>query len=300
MGGVKFDRDHNAMVLISTKNLKKDKLMEIRRDVIELLTQHKIGDFFFGGCFGRYDLVVEFLHSSAKIASQIACLIQKKVANLVKEYAKDMKVNAKINASLILSNKIVAVSKKNSGKQSGQIKQIEKTNTFKGVIRAHTFLKTINQDLNFGKILNNLPTNQSIYWNASTFNIILTTFGDNYLNIFDQIEEFRKNQESNFSESFTIFTVKCKAGVSDVENKANQIPAMTHIKIAGEPKIIIGSEWRKIECGTPFSRIGNFDISLCTRQPSLAKLRDAVIELEDKNFGKIIHAATILMKPYKG
>jgi len=102
---IKFANEHNAIMWISTKAL----LAEDEKYIAEIIEkklknkENKIA--FLGFCFGRFDLIVEFKETSAKVASNVVCELQEDIVTFLRKRRKGIEKKEIIFIFLLYASK---------------------------------------------------------------------------------------------------------------------------------------------------------------------------------------------------
>jgi hypothetical protein len=261
---------------ISTKGLTKAEEGKVIQVITDYIDQENL--IFYGYCFGKFDLIVEFTDNSAKVASNRVCNLQEKISESLKKHRPQ--IRDPICSSLTLGIKITNKNK------------VSYRNRSKCPIRTYTFLKPINKYVNLNDILSNLNKDMEIFWNASSYSFLLTTNGENFHETFKKILQYRFSTEKIFSESCTYVGLSWE--MSDNECK-KKIDALVFVKLKrgfGELKLKNGED----EIWEVKKRLGWFDISLKYKKSAktLKELKEAILDLRQNHMEDIESTSSIL------
>ena len=278
-GLIKFSPNLHATMWISTKGLIKDE----EKKVIQVITDNIVQEdlIFYGYCFGKFDLIVEFTDKSAKVASNRVCNLQEKISESLKKCKPQ--ISDPICSSLTLGIKI--------SNQDGVSRVSHRYDKYP--IRMYTFLKPISKYVNLSAILSNLNTGMDVFWNASSYSFLLTTNGKNFHDTFNKILQYRLSTEEIFSESCTYVGLHW----DKVDEKCKrEIDALVFVKLKkgfGELKLKDGEE----EIWEVKKRLGWFDISLKYKKGArtLKELKEAILTLRRNHTEDIEATSTILL-----
>ncbi len=280
---IRFSPDLHAIMWISTKGVLREderKILEIANDSGYLKEKKTI---FSGYCFGRFDLIIEFKDTSARVASNVLCELQDAIA--ARGYP--------ICSSLSLGAKVIGDDEKDDKLP-------------KKPIRIYTFLipKVNGVPLkNSLDILNKLDSEMKdseaeLYWTASSYSFLLTVSGDSFHNMFSKVSEFRDLTEDYFSDSCSYVGLEWEGEENKVEG--DTIKALTFVKLSSgygelelKPEdILLG--WNK---RTMSKRLGWSDISLEISKPTLREIKEAILDLRKnhKEEGDILSTSTLLL-----
>jgi len=262
---------------ISTKGLTKDREKEVIQVITDNIDQENL--IFYGYCFGKFDLIVEFIDNSAKVASNKVCNLQEKISESLKK--RRPQISDPICSSLTLGAKI-----SNQDEASPR-------NRDKYPIRMYTFLKPINKYVNLSAILSNLNKDMEIFWNASSYSFLLTTNGKNFHETFNKILQYRLSTERIFSESCTYVGLHWEKADEECER---EIDALVFVKLKrgfGELKL----KNREDDIWEVKKRLGWFDISLKYKKSArtLKELKEAILDLRRNHTEDIEATSTILL-----
>lgn len=273
-----FSGKHNAIMWISTKAL----LLEDEGVIIDIITK-KLKDkiVFYGFCFGRFDLIVEFKETSAKVASNIVCELQDKIVKKLNKKRKE--IEDPVCSSLSICNKVIH---KNSNKNLHN----------KLPIRTYTFLRPKVKGLKLEKVVSHLEPKMELFWNSSSYSFILTSNGSNFHKIFSKILNFRSSTGKYFSESCTYVGLRMRGR----EEKCIQtIKAITFVKLSkGYGGLLTKKDlklgWKREKMD---KRLGWSDISLEIEKSTLMEIKMAILGLrknheEEKD---IANTSTLLL-----
>ncbi len=289
---------HNAILLISIRNLSEDDIKKITKSANKIVKKYKgLILSYIGTCFGHYDVVIEIIGESARVLSDCACNIQIGIdERLIKS-----KGEGSVCSSLIIGNKIVKFAFKSQNINSDN------------PIKAFTFIRPT-EDINLDDFFKNKLKNSTLYWNPTVFTILLVTEGKSYNDIFRNILEYRLKMGSRIIESSTNFSLiyNPKFGISgDVgESDSNDVTGVIAIKLKKEddPKEIENKikNMKNVWCpllnnnfDLIFNRAGGADYALGIIDNNLTKIRMRVFELR-KKFKKNITTSTILFLSNRG
>jgi hypothetical protein len=276
--------EHHAIMWISTKAVTDDDETFIMEFIEEELSKNKVKIVFKGNCFGRIDLILEFTHTSAKVASFIVCDLQEK---LDKKLSEKIEPNL-ICSSLTLCNKILIDSEED---------------VIGGPVRMYTFLRPTMENINFDKILKVMSelakedkedkkTRMELYWTTSSYAYLLVTSGKVFKDMFNKLIRFRDALKPYFSESST--HVGLSWHEQDTEGAKN-INALTMVKLkSGSGSIELIEDKEKKIWMVQYQRLGWSDLCLGIEKETLRAIKEAVLDLR-KNHSEIINTCTLLL-----
>lgn len=239
---------------------------KVRREVIG-------SEGFLGTCFGRYDLVLDFFHESAKVASYKVSLLQKCLND-----------SASLPSSLSLS----------------LCKQIAKSGQERrGPIRTYTFLrprKSYAEALDGlrASIAKETELSASVLWNASRYSLILILDGDELLSVLEGIVRTRTSIADFVAEGSS--TVSLEYSSSDRPSKG--IRALVYARLKSRP-----GHWETRDpmirlfedLDSPAKRTGWFDISIAVRVDSLRSLQEWLFLFKEKYGSNVQQTGTVLL-----
>jgi len=267
---IKFSSDHRAIMWISTKGLWKDDEKVVLEIIKEKIEESKT--IFYGFCFGRYDLIVEFGEGSAKVASNIVCDLQDKIVEALK--TEKPNITDPICSSLTICNKI------------GDNDTVKKCS-----IRTYTFLRPKADGVKLEDVIDKLKPEMELFWNASSYTFLLCINGDKFSEMFSKILGFRKATEQYFSESCTYIGLAWD--IKEEEPVEEGIKALTFVKLkAGYGDLELEPEESKI--WKMDKRLGWSDISLEIRMPTLRRIKEQILELR-KQHEEIANTSTLIL-----
>lgn len=277
----KFSPAHNAIMWISTKGFfledERNIINLIRQEIkqLELETKEKISIIFTGYCFGRFDLIVEFQHNSAKVASNTVCYLQEKIRNELE----NKKSPDPICSSLTIGNKVI-FNNSNS-----------KTDT-KCPLRTYTFLRPKTNNMDLTKVSDKLKQNMELFWTSSSYTFLLTMNGLKFHRMFKDIVDFRAKTEQYFSESCTYVGLRFET--EDEENR-EPINALTFVKLKGFGDFDL-KENEESDWNDPEKRLGWSDICLTPKNKhKLIDLKMAILKLRETHQDEIFSTSTLLL-----
>lgn len=259
---------------VSTKGLTRGAENTIVENLHEVINRENI--IFNGHCFGKFDMIIEFINTSAKVASNSVCELQKMVSEKLEKNNPQME--DPICSSLTLGAKI-----------NSQKKELSKK-----PVHTYTFLRPVNKSIgeNLKEIVGSLDRNMEIFWNVSSYSFLLKVYGKNFQEIFSQILKFRNSTKDFFSESCTYVGLswdesddKCKSGID----------ALVFIKLKkGFGDLTLSNEDHKL--WEMKKRLGWFDISLKRKEKpnTLRGLKNTILTLRQKHAEKIEATSTML------
>jgi hypothetical protein len=279
---LKFDNDiYHATMWISTKGLLKDDEDVIVKKIKEKIKRDRV---FYGFCFGKFDLIVEFKEKSAKVASNIVCDLQEEVLTSLRDTGRAAN---SICSSLTLGRRVLKV-------PNGSSKESTSPNR---PVRIYTFLRAKAKGLEFKKIGNELKSDMELFWNPSSYPILLTVSGTNFNQIFERMLNFRHNTGKFFSESCTYVGLDWKV---KEKNRGDEIKALTFVKLSSgygplelkDEDLLLGWSIDKME-----KRLGWYDISLEISKPTLRGIKEAILDLRKNHHedGDILSTSTLLL-----
>ncbi len=263
---------------ISTKSVKKEheeKLVEIAKK--------ELGDklSFIGYCFGRFDLIIEFVEKSAKVASFRVCKLQEEFENALKT---DCGSNS-VCSSLTICNPV------------GDTVKSEKA------IRLYTFLRPKSEGVDFEiveELIEKLNSEDKdfplqLFWNTSTYSFLLIVDGDMFSKAFTKMLNFRDKTANYFLDSCTYVGLNLS---SDPDEDDEEIMASTFVKLKeGFGRLDLDEAEREI--WNPISkRLGWSDVCLFTHDKSLRKIKEHILQLRHKH-SEIINTSTLLLPDWE-
>jgi len=273
---IKFSSGHIAVMFISTKGLFKDEEKKVLNAILSSMDKNIDSVIFYGFCFGRYDLVVEFKENSAKVASNIVCDLQDKIVKTIQEEKREIK--DPICSSLTLCNKISS-------------NKIGSKDIINGCpIRTYTFLKPKIEGVKLEYVIKKLKPSMELFWTSSSYTFLLCTNGYNFSKVFSEILEFREDTRQYFSESCTYVGL---AWAGEEEPVEEGIKVLTFVKL----KACYGGLKLKPDekvIWTMDKRLGWSDISLGTQKPTLREIKEKILELR-KNHDEIANTSTLIL-----
>jgi len=271
---VKFSNDHSAIMWISSKGVTRNDEAEVVKTIRKKLENELV---FVGHCFGRYDLIVEFKADSAKVASNIVCDLQEKLAEKLRTR---LGIADPICSSLTLGNKLILSSNGEKARGAHPLKM-------------YSFLRPKKGKINLEEIISNLDSTMEVFWITSTYSFMLTTVGLNFYKIFNKFLDFRKKTQHHFQESCTYVGLDFDG--EDTET-SSPIQATTFLKLKkGFGEFRLRSN-EKDDWYQPKKRMGWADICLTPKNKhSLRELKNAVMKLRENHMGELNTTSTLLM-----
>lgn len=271
----RIELTHHAIMWISTKGI----LEEHEEKVIDIIKE-KLADknlVFYGYCFGRFDLIIEFIEDSAKVASHYVCSLQEKIE---KELSAALGKENVVCSSLTLACRVNPRGKDNSNKP----------------VRTYTFLMPKSEGLDLNEITDftcelnkDSSTKVELYWNSSSYSFILIGEGNVFTDVFNKILTFRKRMRNDFAESCTYVGLRW----GETDESEEDIRAYTFVKLKdgfGELNLDKDSSiWQE-----QFKRLGWSDICLEAKGKTLKEIKSAILELR-KNHDDILNTSTLLL-----
>jgi len=271
---IKFSLGHRVIMWISTKGLFKVDEKAVLEIIKEKIEESKT--IFYGFCFGRHDLIVEFREDSAKVASNIVCDLQDEIVEALK--TKKPEIIDPICSSLTICNKIG---------NNDAVKRCP--------IRIYTFLRPKADGVKLKDVIDKLKPGMELFWNSSSYTFLLCINGDKFSEIFSKILGFRKATEPYFSESCTYVGL---AWEGEEEPEEEGIKALTFVKLkAGYGDLELEPEESKI--WKMDKRLGWSDISLEIRMPTLRRIKEQILELR-KHHEEIANTSTLILPKEEG
>jgi len=271
---VRLSSDLHATMWISTKGLTKNEEREVVRVITDGVDQKNL--IFYGYCFGKFDLIVEFVDSSAKVASNKVCELQEKISRSL--MSRNPQIRDPVCSSLTLGAKISGHNTMPSANNSP--------------IRIYTFLKPVNKYINLDAIVSNLNEGMEIFWNASAYSFLLTANGRNFHDTFSRILQYRLATEKIFSESCTYVGLHWERTDEECEK---EIDSLVFVKLkSGFGELKLNSREREI--WEIRKRLGWFDLSLKYKKgaKTLKELKEAILSLRQRHMRDIEGTSTIL------
>jgi hypothetical protein len=288
---VTLSRDYNAIMWISSRNLSAREEVRVINLIKSGLEKESKNLIFYGHCFGRYDLIVEFIDQSAKVASWCVCDLQERIENQSRIKVKGRGFKRLLCSSLTLCNAL----------QSTYYKVNHKLND--SPIRIYTFLKPKMGEISYSELLTITQeldrTYKSsvtqLFWNPSSYAFLLVTYGDFFNQMFAKILEFRRRSEEFFSESCTYVGL----GLGLEDKNEDVIEALVFIKLRrgfGEIDIdITTTNYTATLSGPLLKRLGWFDLCIPLKRRTLREIKDFVLKLRERHQMDIVTTSTLLL-----
>jgi hypothetical protein len=243
---------------------------------------------YFGGGFGRYDLIVEFCHEREKVASYIAS----NLAKAVREESPETRASTTCLSTLLCNDVVM----------EGRGQEVALDHP----IRTYAFLQV---DFGLGnranefleELLKDFGSNCLLTWNSSTYPFLLIGWGRKYTDLMPEMVRCRDRQTetgSFISRSCTFTTLRL--GATDEPNDKN-IEAVTDVRMKPfvppfTPLLLPEAKDERGPVGKEcLGRHGGFDKSVWVSSPNLRGITDFILELRAMNKTTIENTATVLM-----
>lgn len=288
-----FDKYYTAIIWISTHSLQKTDLISLTNTIAKHNIYGEEG-MYLGGCFGGYDLVLEFSTINAKVASSYVWRLQKFL-----DY--QLSKNYDFCPSLTLCRNIRFKDENlRDGKEEYKIRAYSLLRLKPNVVKNK--LKSI---IEFTRSIE--PSR--LLWNSSTYDFILELYGNSYQEMFDRLRLFKYNNTNSFSETCTYFTLKWDFfGESFVEDdySTNDAPALVFVKLKED----LEGEFKGLSGCVPlfyqnmgyevfqYKRLGSLDECLGVVKPILKDIKEYIFNLRGNN-NNILSTSTVLLFPAK-
>jgi len=283
---IKFSLDHRAIMWICTKGVLKKEEDRILKIINKGLKGKEIS--FYGHCFGRVDLIIEFVEGSAKVASNYVCNLQEQIVSELRK--SNQNILDPVSSSLSLCNKVLY-----DGSRKGNSKS---------KIRTYTFLRPKSKGVNLEEVVKTIKkldrkyatSNMEIFWTSSTYTFLLTINGNVFHPMFSKLIKFRDATSEYFSESCTYVGLGWEC--NDAKGK-KKIRANTFVKLKsgfGELELNkkIEDDWNRID-----KRLGWSDLCLEIEKPTLRAIKEAILKLRESHRNEIVSTSTLLLPPHK-
>jgi len=279
---------------MSTRDFLKGDIQKIWRNVQRLQGSLQLN--YFGCCFGRYDIAVEFDHVNPRVLSSLVWRLheQLKEAGLAEN---------NFCPSLTLCKKICGES-----------------HAFSHPIRVYTFINTKHEKTNeflsiaceYVQEKSKQITSIELFWNTSTYSFMLTIQGERFYDIYQVLLEFKETSESAINEISTLFTLRWdpkkvdfqKDLVFQREECTKEILAIVYVKLKNSKKSQVlnlpDGFVTLFDIAHQFENPGYYDMCLGIKKPTLAEIKEAVYELRNYNKNCIESTSTILLFPRGG
>ena len=272
---VKLGKMHTALMFISTKCFRQD-----QEDRIKDIIKEEFGSSikFVGRCFGKFDMIAEFVEASAKVASYKACNIQERATEMIQEERKSKE--HPICSSLVLCNEFLEPGK------------TERSLSNELPIRFYSLFVPKNSATHLEEVLAQVKENMRLLFSSSYFTFLLVIAGDNFYNVFDNFTKFRENTKVFFSESSAHVAINWKNG--DKPSEDRKISANMLIKLKdgfGDIDDIKEDKFIK----SKNRRFGSFDISLLAEAETLFDMKKRILDLRAQYKNEIAHTSTSLL-----
>lgn len=282
----RFDDEHRAIMWISTKGLNKGEEDLIVGELENRIAKSNNDKIFIGHCFGRYDLILEFVEESAKVASNLVCEIQNDLSKkLLERMEKDLReqILTPLCSSLSICNKVYRP-------------DVGDNISREFPLRAYTYLCPKKMGVDLKALLENLDGQKEIFWNSSSYSFLLTTNGSTLHDVFRKILEFRTKTYDYFSESCTYFGL----AYHEKDTACNlPIGAKVFVKLRdGFGGLDLSPEDKKM--WKVEQRLGWSDLSLELINPpyTLRDLKNNILNLRE-NYSEYIENTSTLLFPKK-
>jgi len=297
---LKFDERYGAIVWITAKSLFKKNIGDIYEAITQVLEASEIS--FYGCCFGRYDLVLEFAHKSPRVASRYACEIQDAILKVSNGSFGPCCCSLTLYRKVHLPMFRPSYFKKSTNKGK------------RNALRAYVFLKFGPKNLEgssnlFSTYLRD-KAGVDLLWNTSTYNFILAIDGKCLHRIFSTIFEFKRQFRGVVYETSTFFAVRWDNARNTfsqdepeiIKGVKKLIPAIVYVKLkqfSDLPLVNIPDDWLPMfgMKNFQFRRPGWLDECLFTKKRSAAEIKSAVYRLRKLNKNFISSTSTILLFP---
>lgn len=270
----KLSDTHHAIMWISTKGA----ALDDEKEIVEV-ARKVLGDeiSFVGFCFGRFDLILEFSHESARVASYKVCKLQEGLDGVLK---------AKGNHNSICSSLTIC-------------SMIAGEPDFDKKLRVYSFLRPKDSELDLDAleeiVLKLSGENDSLSiqlgWNTSMYSFLLVVGGDKFSEAFDVMQKFRGATKDYFSDSCTYVGVNWD---SVLDEDDVEIHATSFVRTEDGFGWLELSEVDKKIWNPRSMRFGWSDICLFTRSKSLLEIKQRVLDIR-KNYPSIKNTSTLLL-----
>ncbi|MGC1121512.1 MAG: hypothetical protein WBA22_10505 [Candidatus Methanofastidiosia archaeon] len=314
-GKIRLERKQTAIQFISTKGVweeEQKEIISIIRDYFEKI--ENLEYYYIGWVFGKYDIVIEFCLEDAKVASYHACKIQEKIDKFNERKDK----GRKIYSTLSLSRRV--------GMETGN------SNDFirkpKGAIVAYVFMNIRYQlgEQNLQHLLKDIlynlrsleedsETRIELFWNASTYFLLLRINGNCYNRIYKELIEFKKLMKGLVLETCSYFVLRYDESIGETTSDTRasvDIPAIMYVKMKQfsaqeerelrDKRLRISEDWYSTwfyssgsipeHFGSHMRKPGWHDVILGIRKGTLKEILQAILRFKHINKELIHHTST--------
>lgn len=283
MNNTKLDNNHRAIMFISTKNFTRSREDELKESILSDLGSV----VFIGRCFGRFDIVLEMIESSAKVASYKLSTAQERAAKFLKE---KYGIDNPLSSSLILCNEFIG---DKSTDESFENKPI----------RLYTFLRPNSLAVMGSKdsldyVYSQLEKNTRFFFSCSDYTFMLITTGNTFCDTYKDFIRFRENTQSYFLDSCTYAIINWDKEDERCDN-GEPLIAQVYIKLKkGFGKLELdGIEDNLQPLGVRIKsisdRFGWSDTCIILEAPTLSALKKAILKIRKGD--NILHTSTLLL-----
>jgi hypothetical protein len=281
----------HALQLIFTRNIQEGELDTIRDEIDCYFSQSNKIKPYIGFCFGRYDIVVDFMEDSANILCYRASTLQRQLSKMVKD--KFGKENA-VSSCLMLCREIA-----NENETKNELDP-------DSPIRTYTFCKMEAKGSEFDKILKKI--NESLpelrlFWNSSSYSVILVSEGNKYSDVYSRVFNFWRMFDKDMRRSSTLSSVNIRKSCR--EEASDDIMAVTYFKMSRFQDLNLGSGSFKhlfpnettVQLSGPLTTLGWFDECAYQRTRTLMEVKKNIFMLRNLNLGAVDYTATLMLIP---